>query len=359
MNILIIKTSSLGDIIHAFPVLQYLRRLYPHARIDWVVEQPFSELVRAHPAIDHVYTVQVKKWRKNLFKRETWQEITQFRQQLKSTRYDFVLDLQGNIKSGFITGMAKSSLKVGFGYATVPEWPNLLFTHRRYNPVAHQNIRDDYLFIAQSLLGDFGQEQSGVQLKVSSQEEARVQQVLFNSALKDRLMLMICPGSNWSNKQLSRETLQEFLTYLHDQLQASFLFVWGNQEEKQLVEELAAGFSPHSLVVEKLSLPVLQNLMSHMHAVIAMDSLPLHLAGTTSVPTYSIFGASSAHKYKPIGERNHAFQGVCPFNKQFEKRCSILRTCETGACIKNINGKNLFQHFLLWWQSIYGLSSKV
>jgi heptosyltransferase-1 len=75
------------------------------------------------------------------------------------------------------------------------------------------------------------------------------------------------------------------------------------------------------------------------------------LAGSTSTPTYSIFGASSAQKYKPIGTCHKAFQGECPYGKTFEKRCDILRTCKTGACIKQLQGEQLFNHFFDWWSA--------
>src|SRR5260221_27031 len=82
--------------------------------------------------------------------------------------YDIVLDLQGNTKSGVVTACAKSSLKVGFGYLSVPEWPNVLATHQRYNPPSGRNIREDYLFIAQSALNHFvSVPMEGVQLQLT------------------------------------------------------------------------------------------------------------------------------------------------------------------------------------------------
>ena len=86
--------------------------------------------------------------------------------------------------------------------------------------------------------------------------------------------------------------------------------------------------------------------MASVDMVIAMDSLPLHLAGTTETPTFSIFGASSANKYKPKGKKHLAFQGTCPYKRTFERRCPVLRTCSTGACIRDLHGEELFHYFL-------------
>ncbi len=351
MKILIIKTSALGDIIQAFPVLEYLKYHYPQAQIDWVVERPFIELIRAHPLICQVHAIQTRQWRTHFWQRKTYQEIRQFCHQLRKISYNIVFDLQGNIKSGLLTAITNSPIKVGFGFTSVHEWPNLFFTNQRYNPPAQRNIREDYLFLAQSLVGDFKTDAPGVQLRLSSREQEKIDQILSNPILQGGPMIMVCPGSNWSNKQLSEESLRSFLQQVQDYLQARFLFVWGTQGEKQIAERMRNSFSLYSLIIDKLDLPVLQNLMAHVQLVVAMDSLPLHLAGTTMTPTYSIFGASLAHKYKPMGRQHQSFQGHCPYNKQFAKRCPILRTCSTGNCIKDIQGMTLFNHFVQWWQS--------
>lgn len=344
MKILIIKTSSLGDIIHVFPVLKFLRFHYPNAQIDWVVEKPFSELVQAHPDINHVLTIQSKKWRKNLFKLETWQDIQAFRHQLQSQSYDVIFDLQGNIKSGMVCGLSKGTVKVGFGADSIPEKPNMLFTNRRYNPPKNKNIREDYLFLAESFTNNFAKIDEKVQLRINDLEREKIEGILSNDRLQDRSKIMVCPGSIWPNKRLSVAAMTEFLQRFQQKNNVSFLFIWGTPEEKIQADDLEKHLS-NSVVVDKLSLPTLQNLMGAMDLVISMDSLPLHLAATAGVPTYSVFGASSAKKYKPLGDHHHAYQGECPYGQVFEKRCPLLRTCKTGACVKNLTGKEFYRDF--------------
>ena len=84
--------------------------------------------------------------------------------------------------------------------------------------------------------------------------------------------------------------------------------------------------------------------MAEMDLVLAVDSLTLHLAGTTSTKTFSVFGPSAA-EYQPEGERHQTYQGKCPYGRLFEKRCPVLRTCSTGACTRGIEGKQLFLNF--------------
>lgn len=354
MKILIVKTSALGDIIHAFPALQYLRNHFPDAQIDWVVEHAFAPLVESHPALNNVLKVNTKKWRKGFWKPEVIQEINHFRRQLRQTSYDMLFDLQANMKSGLINSLVKSPKKYGFASATVHEWPNLIFTNQRCNPPKGKNIRDDYLYIAQNAVGDFNSEIQGVKLKIQPTEQAKIKEILQHPNLQgNHPRIMVCPGSNWPNKQLGKENLLEFLKLIEENLQGRFVFVWGMKEEKQLAEDLAEQFPGKAYIADKMPLPTLQNLMAELDLVFAMDSLPLHLAATTPTPTYSVFGASSANKYKPTGKLHEAFQGTCPYGKTFEKRCPILRTCSSGSCIKDVQGNALFEHFINWWNSLY------
>lgn len=338
MRFLIVKTSSLGDIIHAFGALAYLRERFPkpHHQIDWVVENQFSELVRTHPDIDQTLIVQSKEWRKcrNL------NSLREFRKTLRSHTYDAVFDLQGNVKSGIITIQTKSPHKVGFGFKTVREWLNPLFTNRHFDPPHGQNIRADYLSILKQYFQDKTPNEIDVrvQLNITEEQKRAVQAIL---ARQSSPRVLVCPGSAWRNKQLHPEALINLLQRLQP---CSLLFIWGNSEEKNLAIELQNHF-PTSTVVDRLPLPALQNLMSHMELVVSMDSLPLHLAGTTGVPTLSVFGPSSSQKYKPCGSQHFAYQGSCPYKKEFPMRCKILRTCSTGLCMRQLTGHEVFQSY--------------
>ena len=106
MRILLVKTSSLGDVIHNLPVASDLRRNFPDAEIDWCVEASFADIPRLHPAIREVIPVAVRRWRKQLARRETWKEIAAFRRRMASLPYDVVLDTQGLLKSALIARQA-------------------------------------------------------------------------------------------------------------------------------------------------------------------------------------------------------------------------------------------------------------
>ncbi len=315
MKILIVKTSSLGDIIHAFTALSYLRKRYPTAKIDWVVEKPHAELVKAHPQITRVLTIESKKWPKSLFPE---------RHALRECKYDLVFDLQGNLKSALVLIQVRSRVKVGFGWKTVPEWPNILFTSKRIDPPKGKNIREDYLAVVQGYFGDqkpFSAEP--VLLSIDEEGQREVDSVAEGAVL-------VCPGSAWPNKQLSAQMLLKMLRQLN---KGPYLFSWGTGEEYAFCHRVAKEL-PGSVVLERFSLPVLQHVMAKCQLVVAMDSLPLHLCGMTAAPTLSFFGPSLATKYGPMGAQHHSVQGACPYGVKFDKRCPKLRVCLTGACLR-------------------------
>lgn len=106
MRILLVKTSSLGDVVHNLPVATDLARRFPDASIDWVVEESFAELPRLHPAVHKVIPVAIRRWRKSLHSAATWAEMRAFRADLRAEPYDAVIDSQGLLKSALITALA-------------------------------------------------------------------------------------------------------------------------------------------------------------------------------------------------------------------------------------------------------------
>jgi heptosyltransferase-1 len=353
MKILIIKTSAFGDIIHAFPAVSYLRKKFPDAEIDWVVEGACADLVKAHPAVNNVWVVETKVWRRTPFSPSTFSAVGALRQVLRSKVYDVVFDLQGNIKSGLILSQAKSQTKVGFGSKSVPEWPNMLFTNTRFDIAKGRNIREDYLDLVSQFFADAPSNlSSAVELKITSQQKLSLMALMGNTMLAGKRKVVVCPGSAWKNKQMEEQALSTLLQHLCGRLDPAFLFAWGTPAEKELADHLQGTFRERSLVLDKMPLPQLQNLMGMADLVVAMDSLPLHLAGTTSVPTLSVFGPSSADKYRPLGPKHFAYQGSCPYGQTFEKRCPVLRKCLTGACIRGLSGDEVYSSFDSWWSKM-------
>ena len=106
-TILLVKTSSLGDVVHNLPVVSDLRSVFPEAVIDWVVEEALVAIPRLHPAVRRVIPVGLRRWRKSLLTAQAWHEMAAFRRELRAEAYDLVLDTQGLIKSGLIVRQAR------------------------------------------------------------------------------------------------------------------------------------------------------------------------------------------------------------------------------------------------------------
>ncbi len=107
MRILLVKTSSLGDVIHNLPVASDLHRMFPEAIIDWCVEEGLAEIPRLHPAVERVIPVAIRRWRKQLCQTSTWRELAGFRRRLREQAYDVILDTQGLVKSASIARLAR------------------------------------------------------------------------------------------------------------------------------------------------------------------------------------------------------------------------------------------------------------
>ncbi len=340
MRILIVKTSAIGDVLQTLPVLSYLKSRYPDAQIDWVVEASSASLLKAHPDLTRVIVVHSKKWRKAPFMHR--REIAETLRSLRAVSYDLLFDLQGNSKSALLTFTARAKEKVGFAFSSLPEKTNWLVTNRRFTPSAHLSRPAYYLSLVQSAFNDSAPFTSvPLELRLTEQEQQRLDTLLPST---ERPKFMVCFGSNWTNKQLEPSQLASFLAQVDAHYAPHFLFIYGNAVEKSQAEALHALF-PHSQVVGEMSLAFWQRLMQRMDLLLTMDSAALHLCATTTTPSFSFFGPSSSALYKPEGEQHASFQGSCPYGRTFAVRCPVLRTCPTGACLKDAPMHELFAHF--------------
>ena len=111
-RILLVKISSMGDIIHNMPLIHDLKIQYPEAQIDWVVEEAFADLARLNPLVNRVIPVALRRWKKALFSKSTWTEFFAFKHNLQQAHYDAILDTQGLIKSALLCRLANG---VSFG----------------------------------------------------------------------------------------------------------------------------------------------------------------------------------------------------------------------------------------------------
>ncbi|MFY7842433.1 MAG: glycosyltransferase family 9 protein [Rhabdochlamydiaceae bacterium] len=344
MKILIVKTSAIGDVIQTFDILPYLKQKYSDLKIDWLAEANVASLVENHPLVDEVKRIETKKWRTSLFSFKTLKEIYRCLSDLRRVRYDYLIDLQGNTKSALFTFFAQAKNKIGFDKTHVAEILNLLVTNKKIN-ISHVYSKQFYLNALLNLYEDPSYVKMGsVSFRLSLHEHKELQFWQKNYFLKDHFIVFF--GSAWENKKLSLDTLKNFLKNILAKDLGSLIIVWGSGEEKPIAESIQTYLGPKATILGGYSLSFLQNIMKEVKGVIGIDSALLHLCGTTKTPSFSIFGPSSADFYKPIGEEHIAFQGACPYDQHFYKRCPLLRTCVSGNCIKSISAEKLTEVFL-------------
>lgn len=223
--------------------------------------------------------------------------------------------------------MVSAKKKVGFCRKTVAEWPNLFFTNWKVSPPEGQNIRQDYLFFGQTIFQDFFSPlPQPFSYPLNCEEKVRYQAL----QLPD-IFIVLAPFSRWPNKELDRALLQKLIDK-HLPFQAQIFIVCKGNEEKKKAEGLVSALElKKAYVLEGLSFSLLTALLQNAKQAICMDSMILHLAAAVGCPTISFFSASSKHKYAPLGSKHIVYQGICPYKKQFEKRCPILRKC-AGPC---------------------------
>ncbi|PCI95760.1 hypothetical protein COB11_01205 [Candidatus Aerophobetes bacterium] len=348
-SFLIVKMSALGDIIHALSVADYLKEKFPKCTVSWVVEERFEDLVSAASSVDVVYPISIKSVRKNFF--SLLLSISSFRKNLKKQTFDVVLDLQGNTKSAFVLSLIKAKKKVGFSRSCVSEWPNLLATHSKIDVDLSHQISSQYLTFVRKYFLD---EETFLPKPIFLADESPeiFQKFHQEQRAANRKILMICPGSNWENKRLSDDVLKNLLQRLETKFDLSFVFIYGSEKEKIFAEQLTTKYK-HATFLGRLQISKWQALMREVDLVFAVDSSALHLASIGEVPTFSVFGPSSLSVYKPSGSLHKGIQGTCPYGKTFVKHCPLLRTCKTGACIKEIKVDDLEKSFSKFYESLF------
>lgn len=342
---LIVKMSAIGDILHSLCVAQYLKKRFPECFITWVIEKKFEEIVKTSPYVDEVISIDMKSLKSKPFK--LLRCLPSFRKQLRVRNYDVTFDLQGNCKSALMTLLSKARDKVGFGKKSVSEWPNLLVTRTRFEIEPNLQIVKQYLFLIKKYFKD--SEEVFFSPHILNTAGCDLHENLFEE--ESSKQIMVCPGSNWVNKQLSETTLFSFLEDIEKSYHPMFIFIWGNKKEEELAIKLKKAF-PHSKIAGALPIAVWQALMCKMYCIISVDSSALHLAALAHIPTFSIYGPSSPKVYKPEGELHIAHQGDCPYGECFTKRCKFLRTCVAAPCIKKVTSRVLMESFKAFLEKI-------
>lgn len=276
-RLLIVKTSSLGDVIHNLPVISDLHVHVPELVIDWVVEENFADIPALHPGVAQVIPVAVRRWRRSLFSRATRDEIAVFRKKLAEHRYDWVLDTQGLLKSAVIVAGAKG-VRHGQDWNSAREPLASLF-YQHSHAVAHgQHAVARNRQLAALALGytlDDAPPDYGIHRAKDCYPGLPQQYVVgLHGTSRDS---KLWPVEQWIalGKTLAGQDLPLILP-------------WGNEAERLRAEQISAAV-PHAVVLPRLRLADLAEVLSGAKAAVGVDTGLIHLAVALDVPTVAIY----------------------------------------------------------------------
>ncbi|RKP50836.1 lipopolysaccharide heptosyltransferase I [Trinickia fusca] len=293
-KILIVRVSSLGDVVHNMPVVADIRRKYPDAQIDWLVEESFAELVRLVVGVHRAIPFSLRRWRKQPLSPKTWREIAAFKRMLAAERYDLVIDCQGLIKTAWVASWARGPL-VGLGNRTDGagyEWPVRFFYGRRVPIVPRTHVVERTRQLVAAALDapqpeptddiDFGLNTSRAALALSELGlNLPVPYVVFVHATSraDKEW----PDAAWI--ELGQALVARGM---------SLVLPWGSEAERATSERLAKGFGAAAIVPPRLSLPAVVGLLDAAAATVGVDTGLVHIAAALKRPTVELYNFATA-----------------------------------------------------------------
>ena len=279
MRVLIVKVSSLGDIIHTLPAVTDAANAKRDLRFDWVVEENFVDIPSWHPAVDRVIPVAIRRWGiVNTLLRKP--EVRSFIHELQSVHYDLVIDAQGLIKSGYISRLAKG-LTVGLSESTIREPLATLFYNQVYSVprTIHAVHRIRELF---SRTLNYTVNESIIDYGID------VTRVGISKKKNDTPSVLFLHGTTWETKHWPNQYWRQ-LALIATKEGYEVNLPWGNEVERQRAKYISDGIEG-ALVLEKQTLSGMACVVSQSDGVIAVDTGLGHLAAALEIPIVSVYG---------------------------------------------------------------------
>lgn len=333
MHLLIVKTSSLGDVIHTLPALTDALSHDPTLTCDWVVEEAFAEVPSWHPVVLRVLPVAMRRWRKHplqMWKKGEWQA---FKNALHATDYDRIIDAQGLIKSAFLSYQAPGE-RYGFDRDSAREGlASLAYQHKlRIAQDLHAVERTRRLFAA--ALG-YPMPDSPPDYGITPHFR------VFHTTTAPSVMLL--HGTTWETKHYPGPYWAELIDYM---VSAGYevRIPWGNAVEKQRAEALAMRHPLQISVIPKGGLYNIALELLQTRAVVGVDTGLAHLAAALRVPSVTLYGSTNAYKTGTFGENQIHLQAVYPCSPCLKKSCKHYETLEVmPACYQSLSPDKVWQ----------------
>lgn len=284
MKICIIKLSAMGDIIHSMISLQFIKKQFPDAQIDWVVEEGFKQILQFNPHINRVLTVNLKAIKND--KLAFFQQYKLLKKYAKY-EYDIIIDAQGLIKSAIVTRIIKSNFShnytIGFDKNSIREKFASYFYNKKVSIAYEKNVIDRNMELMCNSLG----------VNHSKQKVLQKEPFLFYKdlgKLEDGYVLLVV-GASRENKIYPKEKFLEVCLKLNNKV----LVVWGNEREREIAFWLSEK-SDKITMSAKGDINFLKIQIANAKLVIGGDTGPTHMAWALNIPSITIFGNTPGYR---------------------------------------------------------------
>jgi heptosyltransferase-1 len=336
-SILIIKLSAIGDVVHTLPLLEVLRKNFPEARIDWVVEEESSQIIDTHEGIDNVIISRRKSWQKRLLKgREgfaVFGEVIQFFKELRSNKYDLVIDLQGLFKSAILIGLSKGKRKIGPNWGR--EGSQLFLTERPFFAEADSHAVDKYLKVAEYLGCEKDSWKGHIPIKKSDMRS--IDKYLDDKGVKDQRLVAINPFAKWTTKLWEPERFAALADRMQRELGCSIIFT-GSRQDRALIDEIMERMQEKSTnLAGNTTLKELAYLYSKCQLLVTTDTGPMHIAAAMDCPVVALFGPTAPWRTGPYGKGHTVIRDEIECSPCFNKKCDHV------SCMRNISVDKVFE----------------
>ena len=334
MNILIVKLSAIGDVIHTLPALNAIRNHYPNANITWLVEEDAASLVIGHKALDRVIVSKRKRWLKalkSLSLLSTIKDVYGFIKVLRDTRYDMILDFQALLKSGILIALARGQRKIGFNKGLEHMEHSYMFLNERI-PAIDMEIHA--LTRGMVLLNAIGIPTKEIEYKlpVSNDDCEKVDELMKRHDINGvKFLIAINPVAKWESKLWPKERFARLADMIIDEYDARIIFT-GGSEDRHIIQDIMSAMKGRALnLAGHTTLKMLAALYEKTVLVISTDTGPMHLAAAMETPVVAIFGPTAPWRTGPYGSGHRVVRA--------DPECSpcFKRQCETIDCMHQIS----------------------
>ncbi len=323
MNILIVKPSSLGDIVHTFPAVALIRDRFPKARLGWVVNRSFAPVVEACGLVDSVLLFP----RKALSSRSDRRTVGGFVRELRAFRADVCVDFQGLLRSGLVAFASRAPRRIGFRGAREGAW--LFYTERFEQPPGARHALDRNCALVRAafaLDGPARFPEFALPKAVRAQaRDIRSRRCSERGTEKSAPILAVAPAARWRTKVWPAASFAEAIDRVVGVVPGLDVWIFGSDCERDLCAAVASGCrhaSPLDLAGQT-DLLLLTALLQEADALLCNDTGTMHLAAALGRPTIAVFGPTDPVRTGPYGAGHVVLRGGCPKAPCFRKECTL------------------------------------